>query len=178
MVSSAPVPKVQHICRESRALNLYQRFYRSEEDPRAAYIWVDFDIDIIDIGRAYFPKFKDCAHSIRRLMFEAENTCESWYYFTARELVIFDNLMQCFVRAADGWESWPEAFTEHCWSCDADNLYIIDTDRGRMMSVVEVDQWMDDDGRYDKEKEGGWTIGQSAETAVVTFPTGRRSGNK
>ena len=168
-VSSAPVPKTLHICQESRSLNVYEKFYISQEI-EASYVWVNLQLDIIDIGEQMFELFENCGNRIRRLHFIANNTCETWYRTFSQGLGFFDNLVQCFVLAGDGWESWEEAFYEHYWSCDGDNLYIIDKERGGMMSFYEVERWMEDDNRYEREEE----VGVSQEMAVVTLATRKK----
>ena len=164
VASPVSVPKVQHICWESRSLNLYNKFCLSQ-DPEAAYIWVNFDVDIINIGKYDFNYFKTCGNSIRRLKFEANNTCEAWYHNDAKHLIFFTNLAQCFVLAEDGWEQWEDAFHEHYFSCKGDQLYIIDKQRARMMNFYEVEKWMEDDNRYARVDE----VGLPPEMALLTM---------
>lgn len=168
LISSTPVPKTLHICREGRSQNVYEKLFLSN-NTEAAYVWVNLDIDIIDIGDTWdYDDFKDCGRRIRRLKFEADNLDETWYHCCAHDLVVFRNLLQCFVLAQDGWESWEDAFHERSWSCEPDNLFIIDKDRGRMMTFPELERYMEDDDRWEKQYEAGIPVPQDLALATIS----------
>ncbi|ODA78099.1 hypothetical protein RJ55_06702 [Drechmeria coniospora] len=51
LTSSTPVPNILHICRESRYQNFfYDKFFLTIQGAEPSYVWVNFDIDIIDVG--------------------------------------------------------------------------------------------------------------------------------
>lgn len=147
LASSTPVPNVMHICRESRARasSFYEKFSLSKQSEQI-YVWVNLDVDIIDIGNeSHYTLFKECGPRIRRLKFEASNLAEWWYHGSARDLPVFDGVQQCFVLAIDGWEAWEDAFNEHYFACAAEDLYIIDKNRSRIVSFPELEGCLGDD---------------------------------
>lgn len=168
LISSTPVPKSLQIYREGRSQNIYEKLFLSN-NTEAAYVWVNLDLDIIDIGSHYnYNDFKDCGRRIRRLKFEANNLCEVWYHSVAKNLIVFDNLVQCFVVATDGWEAWEDAFHEHYWSCEPENLFIIDKNRGRMLGFPELERWLADDDWYKTKEIMGVPVPQDLAAATIS----------
>lgn len=161
LISPTPVPRVLHMCRESREqyLGFYQKLF-AREDTEPTYVWVNFDTDVVDIGDGPFELFGQCAQQVRRLQLKASNADESWYHFTARHLSVFSNVIQYFIFAQDGWECWEDAYNEHFWACVPEELYIIDAERARMMTFPQVQEWMemDSEDRYAEGREAGVAV--------------------
>lgn len=143
LVSPTPVPKVLHICRESRDLYLrfYQRLFNTDiREPR--YVWINLYMDIVDVGNCDLELFGPCMKQIRRLQLKASNICESWYHFSSQYLTKFSNVVQYFVVADDGWECWEESYVEYFWASVPDKMYLIDTERAIMMTYAQLEAWM------------------------------------
>lgn len=87
--------------------------------------------------------FKPVAHLIKRLKFERENSCESFYYFEAKEIRNFANAKEIHVICGDGIEAWHQASSEHHWPCGKENLFLIDKFDGRVMNSIELDEMCD-----------------------------------
>ncbi|KAK2616497.1 hypothetical protein QQS21_000539 [Conoideocrella luteorostrata] len=74
--STTPAPAVLHACSETRNIGLYEKaFQSSEAEPR--YIWVDFEIDMISIGRSEFDFLRPKFLHIRRLKYQKDDSRRS-----------------------------------------------------------------------------------------------------
>jgi hypothetical protein len=97
------------------------------------HVWVDFDIDIIDIGTSLLENYKPVAEKILRLRLEREESAEGWYHWEVRELLEFRSLEEIYVVCADGLFAWIGASEEHAWPCGEENVSFIDpVDEGRV----------------------------------------------
>ena len=60
--------------------------------PEQRYAWINFEMDMIDIGRDGPKDVKHIASRIRRLMLERDNADEYWYHDEGHELIDFPNI--------------------------------------------------------------------------------------
>ncbi|CAN9446740.1 unnamed protein product [Alternaria alternata] len=61
------------------------------------YVWLNFDIDMVDIGTSWLAYFQPIASNIKRLKFERENTDEYWYHSEKKKLKDFKNVEEIHV---------------------------------------------------------------------------------
>jgi hypothetical protein len=145
-LSSTPVPAILQSCRESRNLGLHKRvFMPNEQDEDAPhdtdqrYVWLDLDIDMVDIGASDFRWYKSIALAIKRLKFERENGNESFYNTESNELGMFINVEEIHVVCADGFWMWGGGVYEHPWPCAEERLLFIDAFDGRVARGLELE---------------------------------------
>ncbi|KAI4641534.1 hypothetical protein J4E93_007631 [Alternaria ventricosa] len=103
------------------------------------YVWLDFDIDMLDIGASYFSKYKAIAPAIKRLKFERENGCEYFYHTESRRLKEFINVEEVHIVCADGFWMWAGAIEDHGWSCAEEKLVFTDAFDGRVARGKEFE---------------------------------------
>jgi hypothetical protein len=147
LVSPTPVPPTLQACREARNLGLYERAF-SEIDADGRYVWVNWEMDIINIGTSYFSYFHPSAPLIKRLQFERDNTDDFFYHREVNDLDAFVNVKEIFIvcHGADGLSGWYGAVEEHTFLrlLGEENVYVIDMHNGgRILSAAEVDAIMD-----------------------------------
>jgi hypothetical protein len=143
IVSSTPIPSTLQSCQEARNQGLYQRV-PIEVDTRHGierrYVWLNWDIDILDIGTSYFSYFKSIASSIKRLKFERENGDEYFYHKESMYLQKFANAEEIHVVCADGFWMWGGALYDHPWPCAHENIFFIDPIEGRVTKGLELEK--------------------------------------
>ncbi|KAJ2976900.1 hypothetical protein NQ176_g4676 [Zarea fungicola] len=133
------VPGIMHACRESRRQGLYEKVaYTHPAPPGQRYAWINFDMDMIDLGVAFLENVKHIAPRIRRLKFERSNVSEYWYYEEADNLTWFDNVELYHVVVPDALNGWYAAWEECYWACKKENLIYIDKQTGQMLNAVEL----------------------------------------
>lgn len=102
-------PAILRTCRESRHRNLYQKIpyrkYTSHGQFDERYIWINYNMDTIDIGIGPFTCLKTVGSLIRRLRFQGLND-EFWFQIKSRDLRFFRNIVEYQVVAGDSVESW------------------------------------------------------------------------
>ncbi|EFY94305.1 hypothetical protein X797_011524 [Metarhizium robertsii] len=69
LFSPTPVPAVLHACRESRKQSPYEKLFYLEET-ESCYVWVNFDLDMLDVGLGPLSFLFLNRSRIRRLKFE------------------------------------------------------------------------------------------------------------
>ncbi|KAH0592101.1 hypothetical protein MHUMG1_10149 [Metarhizium humberi] len=142
LFSPIPVPPILHTCQESRKQSSYEKlFYSQETEPR--YVWVNLDLDMLDVGEASLEYLEHNGSRVRRLKFEARNFDEYWFHFESQKLLWFTNLVECHVVSGDGLEAWWGAWQDFYWSCKREDLKFIDKKTGETMNSYEVDEMMD-----------------------------------
>lgn len=168
------VPAVMQVCRESRSLQLYEKYeYSYPAEPRCdmctfwmgvvniapaqpeqRYAWINFEMDMIDMGRDHLYDIKHIALRIQRLMLERDNTEEYWYHDEGHELIHFRNLEVIHVLSPHTLALWCDAWTERYWSCEKENLKFIDKETGQVAGVDEVYVMLPLNSQPCKEGEG------------------------
>ncbi|KAJ4418751.1 hypothetical protein N0V85_001306 [Neurospora sp. IMI 360204] len=103
VVSFTPMPAMLQVCRESRNLGVYRQCFSEVERipdfvPKASwrrYVWLNLDLDIIDIGMQDLRDLKLVAPSIKRLkLVRAE-----FVYEDANALGLFENLKEVYIMS-------------------------------------------------------------------------------
>ncbi|KAJ3496266.1 hypothetical protein NLG97_g2786 [Lecanicillium saksenae] len=134
---SSPTPTLNlfHVCHESRehVIKNYQRICLNEV-PGEPCFWIDFNIDILDIGQSYLEYFSRFGPLIRRIKLTRDVCCEAWF-FECRLFVEFYRLVQCFVVAEDGWWAWFEQHKQTSLACST------------------IDAWYNGEGREHQNTE-------------------------
>jgi hypothetical protein len=148
--SSTPIPAVLQTCRESRNAGLYQRavsdlqVLENPTDAEKRYIWINFDIDMLDINSLNFAIFVPVAHLFQRLRFSRDNKFdESWIDEESREMSLFVNVREIHVQVwYDGdVRDWWNAGWEYVWPCGVKRVWIVDGDGGKERLVDLEEKW-------------------------------------
>lgn len=153
------VPSLMQACQESRNQQLYDKVeykhlpkYRRQSDacvgdatvlPDSSrlgqrYAWINFEMDMIDIGADHLATIKHIAPKIRRLKFERVNSCEYWYETEALELAHFCNVELFHVVDATSVDGWRGAWEEYTWPCIQENLVFINKNTGETVNAVQL----------------------------------------
>ncbi|KAH8639341.1 hypothetical protein IG631_07111 [Alternaria alternata] len=120
---------------------------RGEEGPKKAgspdteqrYVWLDLNIDMVDIGASRFCNYESIASGVKRLKFERENSEEYFYHTESTELMKFATVEEIHIVCADGFWMWAGAAHEHSWPCAEENLVFIDAFNGRVARGIEFE---------------------------------------
>ncbi|KAH0593955.1 hypothetical protein MHUMG1_08278 [Metarhizium humberi] len=98
--SSTPVPAVLHTCQESRKQSPYEKLFYSEET-EPCYVWVNFDLDMFDIGTGHVNILFRNRSRVRRLKFEFDHTQYDCWVSEDFEAWQFENLVEFHVVVGD-----------------------------------------------------------------------------
>ncbi|KAF1937319.1 hypothetical protein EJ02DRAFT_515300 [Clathrospora elynae] len=130
MVSST-IPAALHTCREARKHGLYQQISLDVDEQHPTdrrYVWLNLDIDLINIGTSHLNYFIPIAPSIKRLKFSRAYTDEWWCYYEKDLLPRFINAEEIHVVCIDGFWNWGDDVYGFHWPCAYENLVFIDED--------------------------------------------------
>ncbi|KAF2448463.1 hypothetical protein P171DRAFT_517990 [Karstenula rhodostoma CBS 690.94] len=157
LVSRTPVPAPLQACRDSRRElqgQYEQAFADLDTLPllERRYIWVNFDMDLIDIGKWEFYIFRPVKKAIQRLKFEREHT-EDFCRLELDDLRKFTNLREIHVVCTEGLFGWSGALEGGYWPCDAEKVRLIDCD-GTVMKPSKVDEMVISKYREISAQEG------------------------
>ncbi|KAM3459116.1 hypothetical protein MY3296_000263 [Beauveria thailandica] len=87
-----PVPAVMQTCRESRNQRLYEKIiYTHPVGPEQRYAWINFDLDMIDLGQGDVDTVEHIAPRIRKLQFERRTKYGAWFWY-AKNKSLFENV--------------------------------------------------------------------------------------
>ncbi|KAF5124186.1 hypothetical protein E5D57_012114 [Metarhizium anisopliae] len=137
LVSSTPVPAVLHTCRESRKQSPYERLFCCEET-EPCYVWVNFDLDMFDIGIGDVIFLFQNRSRVRRLKFEFYDIQYAFWDPEDFEDWQFKNLVEFHVVVHDLREC------ATFWGIDflpskQGNFVFIDGTTGKMMNSCDLD---------------------------------------
>jgi hypothetical protein len=121
---------------------LYQQTFfdvNTRIGPERRYVWLNMDIDMVDIGASEFRDFESIQSAVKRLKFERENSNEAFYHAESRDLLKFVSVEELHIVCADGFWMWSEALDEHAWPCADDKLVFIDALDGRVARGLEFE---------------------------------------
>ncbi|KAH8706098.1 hypothetical protein GQ44DRAFT_831260 [Phaeosphaeriaceae sp. PMI808] len=127
MVSS--VPAALHTCREARNHGLYQQISLDMDEQRGTdhrYIWLNLDIDLINIGTLDMGYFIPIASDIKRLKLNRAVTDEWWFEYEKNLLPSFINVREIHLVCIDGFWNWGDDVYSFSWPCAYENLVFID----------------------------------------------------
>lgn len=128
MVSST-VPATLHTCREARNHQLYQQISLDADERHGIerpYVWLNMDIDMIDIGTSYMAYFTPIIPAIKRLKFSRANGDDWWNEYEQDLLPTFVNVEEIHIVCMDGFENWGDDVYKFSWPCAYENLVFID----------------------------------------------------
>lgn len=108
-------------------------------DTKERYVWLNLDIDMVDIGASEFRWYKWIASAIKRLKFSRENSDEVFYRTESSELEQFVNVEEIHIDCADGFWMWGDATYDHPWPCAKEKLLFIDAFDGRVARGLELE---------------------------------------
>jgi hypothetical protein len=125
---SAQIPATLHTCREARGLGLYQQISLDLDEANTArrYVWLNPDIDLIDIGTTSLEHYVPIAQCFKRLKLRREAGDEYWYHFENETLPAFSNVEEIHVVCEDGFCTWGDSVDEYPWPCAWEKLVFID----------------------------------------------------
>lgn len=168
LFSRTPVPATLHSCQEARKHNLYEKKFsdlgdRKENERR--YVWMNLDIDMIDINGCDFRHYKTVAPTIRRLKFSAENE-PPFTHADGKNMAFFVNVREIHVVCCDGILKWGHATHYYPWPCAIENVTFIDDRDGDRTAVgLEIETiYRKMIGEVRLEKDGvAWDSGDDSE---------------
>ncbi|KAL4962981.1 2EXR domain-containing protein [Aspergillus stella-maris] len=140
--SSTPIPSIFQTCHEAHDVGL--RYYKKafwqltipEIHPR--YVWVNFELDLIDIGDTYFDHVKaEDRVRIRRLRFEREYS-DTFYFLETFELRDLYSPREIHVLCTDGNWCWAEPYDHLYRPCGPENLTFINKETGEVWGPKEI----------------------------------------
>jgi hypothetical protein len=131
---SSNIPGTMHTCRESRNNGLYQKVsLDNQHGTDRRYVWLNPDIDLVNIGEMYLAYLEPIAHLFKRLKLERELS-DYWWESENELLGNFINVEEMHVVVTDGFYAWGEEEYRFPWPCPLENLFFIDeTLPGRRM---------------------------------------------
>lgn len=134
--SPTPVPAALHTCREARnaIARKYKRAFTGGTEPR--YVWVNFDLDIISIGKDRFTFMEPEAPRIRWLKFAREMSSH-YFYDEQPELQMFSNLEELVIVRHDAEAAWDSSDDHLYWPCPTDRIWFIDAETHEKISWAE-----------------------------------------
>ncbi|RMZ69994.1 glycosyl hydrolase family 18 [Pyrenophora seminiperda CCB06] len=144
-ISPTPIPGPLQCCREARdeLQRLYQRISlegNTQQGFEQRYVWLNFNIDMVDIGPSYFDNFESIIPAIKRIKFERENSNEYFYHTEKEKLRDFTNVEEIHVVCADGFWQWSEALYDLPWPCAFDKLVFFDPWNGQVAKGMELER--------------------------------------
>ncbi|PON28951.1 hypothetical protein TGAM01_v202059 [Trichoderma gamsii] len=144
--SPTPVPAALHTCREARHVvaQKYERAFTGGTEPR--YVWVNFDLDTISIGKSRFTWMGPEAPRIRWLKFAREM---SSHYISDEQpqLRMFTNLDELTIVRHDAETSWDDSDELLYWPCPTERVWFINAETDEKIS------WAENQRRCDKQWE-------------------------
>ncbi|OAL47970.1 hypothetical protein IQ07DRAFT_646167 [Pyrenochaeta sp. DS3sAY3a] len=127
MVSST-IPAVLHTCREARNHGLYQQVSLDADNSHGAgrrYVWLNLDIDFLDIREFLMVYFKPIAATVKRLKLSRANWNPWWCSIEMNEVDNFINVEEIRVVCLDGFSNWGCSFRDSPWPCTYESLAFI-----------------------------------------------------
>jgi hypothetical protein len=147
MISSV-IPAPVQTCREARNHGLYQKVsldVKEQYGKDRRWVWLNLDIDLLDIGTAAMAFFGPIAARVKRLKFSREATDEWWYRGQGKEMSIFVNVQEIHVVCLDGFWNWGDEVFNFHWPCAYENLVFFDPglpeDQQGGIGHVEMRRW-------------------------------------
>ena len=110
VISSTSVPTTLQTCQEVRNSGLYRRAFSHGNDAR--YVWVNFDVDTISIGRDDFDLIEPEQPLIRQLTFKRED-CEAFFHVCSKNLGRFSNVGEVHIICEEGLMTWQEPWNTY-----------------------------------------------------------------
>lgn len=169
--SSTPVPAQLQTCQEARE-HLSKRPYGGyckafseimttpydgfdpvpEDDPqgeRDRYVWLNFEIDVVSVGKTELRDFRAVAHQICRLRLERHLYSEAFCYTESQLLGMFTNLSEAYLVCLEGIRAGYKVTDDIYFPCGPENVYFVNPEKmgDMMMRSVDLDAIMDREER-------------------------------
>jgi len=118
---------------------------------RTRYVWVNLDVDMIDIGEGRVMHFEPIGHLIRRLRL-ARGTIFRMNLFDAEKYELkglFPNVDEVNLVCEDGIEEWDYMYPgdlTRFWACPREHLYLLD--HNDMPGEPYKREWCEDGMRF------------------------------
>ncbi|KAI4945992.1 hypothetical protein J4E91_007433 [Alternaria rosae] len=97
------------------------------------YVWLDFHIDVLDIGCSAFWDYSSIASAVKRLKFERDDSDESY------QLMEFVSVEEIHIVCARGFWMWAGALYDYDWPCTEEKLVFVDALDGRVARGMEFE---------------------------------------
>ncbi|RYO98267.1 hypothetical protein DL764_007133 [Monosporascus ibericus] len=133
-----------------------------EDDPqgeRDRYVWLNFDVDMVSIGKTDLCDFRAVAYQVRRLRLK-RSIYNEYFSYTESELIgnLFANLTEIHLISPEGIRSCYKVTDDIYFPCGPENVYFVDPEQmgGKMISSVDLDAMMDREcEEFDELEEEG-----------------------
>jgi len=99
------------------------------------YVWLDLDIDILDIGTSAFRDYNSIASAVKRLKFERDDPDGSHLH----ELKEFVSVDEIHIVCPGGFWVWAGALYDYNWPCAEEKLVFIEPFSGRVARGMEFE---------------------------------------
>lgn len=162
-----PKPAVLDVCREVRALGLYEKMILTPGSS-ASYAWVNYDVDILELEDEEEPytRYRHCGHLVRRLRLRIDPDNEYWSRNQSYGLKLtFSNLRECFVVMGEDariWD-WSGYRCGQYFSCDPDNVHLIDEENEEEMTYGALERMSQEERREWALSSNRWTDGRESD---------------
>lgn len=153
LTTATPVPAALQVCQEARNLGLYQKAF-SEIDPER-YVWLNLDMDTVDIGRTNLGLFEKVQLTIKRLRLYRSWFDEGWNRWEINNVSGFANLQTVQIDI-DGFRDMYGVLedVDH-FPCGPENVFFIHPDSGQMLSSIELQILNEREWKRIEEREPG-----------------------
>lgn len=126
-LTSLTIPAILHASRDARNHGVYQRVFLDGEDQPVVdrrYVWLNLDIDLINIGSWDLAYFLPIATTVKRLKL-SRATPEDWDH-ELDLLSNFNNLEEVQLVCVGGFVYWGEDVDAVKWPCGKEKLRFLE----------------------------------------------------
>jgi hypothetical protein len=113
----------------SRTISTNLSLHADAQPADRRYVWLNLDIDLVNIGTSYLNHFEPIAPAIKRLKLSRENTLGNFWYKVEGQylLPLFFNVEKMYVVCIDSIINWSnDDVYLYSWPCARENLVFID----------------------------------------------------
>ncbi|KAJ4416951.1 hypothetical protein N0V85_002068 [Neurospora sp. IMI 360204] len=136
-------------------------------DPGPRYIWINFERDMISIGRTPFDKFVSFYKDIKRLKFEREHDDD---FIDYNGFCRWDNLQEVHIVCADGLDNWALVEDDFRRCSAKNNILLIDGKTGETARPSDfADKWDLDELRAVQYRKDGARINPDTDVPFVPW---------
>ncbi|ESA43060.1 hypothetical protein NCU08802 [Neurospora crassa OR74A] len=136
--SFTPIPAIVQVCREARQLGVYRQLFSELEDVRDGgerrYVWLNLELDIIDVWKAPLGSFIPVAASIKRLKFTRDSVITEDIICLGKCV----NLKELHIDSSGDYSfNFYEVFKRFPLHCGMENILMVDAWLGLVPLKVE-----------------------------------------
>jgi hypothetical protein len=123
-----------------------ERFFSPDEPEEEGpvselrYVWLNLDIDTVDIGASSFRDYEPIASAVKRLRCKRENGEREYWRYGRRgctTFIEFPNVEEIQVVCADRFWNWPKGMQRYAWPCAYEKILFTDP-HGRVARGLEL----------------------------------------